>query len=175
MSDRLDDGTVGHDIEASPAPDNTPDPGIRALYDSDISTSVQQKFAAWYYSHRGSDPRNWDDSYFMVRSAQGEYIAYFGDISSSGQITEAERVIYRQVGTGGYGTAWTWSESHVTSGAVDLAGYTGYIYSSYQEYQASPYMVEYGSLHLFSFSTCCALILGICVCLYCFVRKLFRR
>lgn len=164
---------VGPDIEVSPVPTNSPDPGVRALYDSDISSSIQQRFASWYYGHGGRDPRNWNNSYFMVRTGSGEYIAYFGDISEEGVISDADRLVYKQINSGGYSSAWTWSVSHVQSGRVDLDGYSGYIYSSYDQYQESPYMVEYGSSLAMSWAIVSLLILAIGVVAFKYVKLLF--
>lgn len=136
----------------------------RALYSGDISNTILQRFAAWEQDNLGYNPFNWSNHYFIVRTGDSTYKGYFGDIESDGKINSADVVTYQAVSAGAYNTAWTWSVSHVQSGVVDLAGYSGYIYSSYSTYQSNPYMVQYHNERLTS--ACVYALLFFC-CIVC--------
>lgn len=118
-------------------PSPSPSPELRALYDGDISSTVLEKLSGYYIEH--SDRVNPED-YFIVRQGQYDYILYYGDIESDGSINDATVVRYYAVNTGSYAAAYRLSVSESTSGSVDLGGYSGYIYSSYESYLPSPYI-----------------------------------
>lgn len=118
--------------------DPTATPELRALYEGDISTTILEKLSAYYTEH--SDPLE-KPNYFIVRQSQSEYILYYGDISSSGAISDATVVRYYGYNTGSYTAVYRLNVSQASSGSVDLSGPTGYIYSSYDRYLPSPYIV----------------------------------
>lgn len=135
MNDGADLRTIGPEFDNSGDDLSTDDPSVRALYTGDISTSIQERFTALIverYSDRMCFP---DFNYFSVRNSDSTYTLYCGDIDVDGKINDADVYQYQQVSAGGYSTAWTWSESHASNGRVDLSGYSGYIYSSYEDYQ----------------------------------------
>lgn len=142
------------------------DDPVRSLYSGDISSTILQKFASWYRDNYFSPIRSANDSYFCIRTGNSEYKFYVGDISSSGQISNAKCVTYQAINPSGYNTAWTWSVSTVTSGSIDLDGYSGYIYSSYDTYASNPYMSTYTDnayAAFFSISVCVCLLFTILV------------
>lgn len=117
--------------------DPSPSPELRALYDGDISTQILEKLSSYYIEH--ADKMNPED-YFIVRTGQSDYTLYFGDIEANGSINNATAVRYYGVNTGSYAVAYRLSVSEASSGSVDLGGYSGYIYSSYDNYLPSPYI-----------------------------------
>lgn len=121
-------------VDETPAPT----PELRALYDGDISSSILEKLSSYYTEH--SDPLEKED-YFIVRQSQYDYLLYYGEISSSGAIADATIVRYYAVNTGSYAATYRLSVSEATSGSVDLSGPSAYIYSSYDQYLPSPYIV----------------------------------
>lgn len=112
-------------------------PELRALYDGDISSSILEKLSGYYTEH--SDKLDPED-YFIVRQAQYDYLLYYGEIAEDGTITSAKVVRYYATNTGSYAAVYRLSVSETSSGRVDLSGYSGYIYSSYESYLPSPYI-----------------------------------
>ena len=114
----------------------TPTPELRALYDGDISSQILEKLSGYYTEH--SDRMN-PESYFITRNGNYDYTLYYGDISESGAISSCKAVRYYGVNSGSYSIAFRLSVSELESGTVDLAGYSGYIYSSYNNAYYSAY------------------------------------
>lgn len=129
-----EDNPTTEPVDETPAPTAE----LRALYDGDISSSILEKLSSYYTEH--SDPME-KENYFIVRQSQYDYILYYGDISSSGAISDAHVVRYYAVNTGSYAATYRLSVSEATSGSVDLSGPSAYIYSSYEQYLPSPYIV----------------------------------
>lgn len=117
--------------------DPTSTPELRALYDGDISSTILEKLSGYYTEH--SDKLE-PEEYFIIRQGQNDYMLYYGDIAEDGSITHAKVVRYYAVNTGSYAAVYRLSVSEASSGRVDLAGYSGYIYSSYDSYLPSPYI-----------------------------------
>lgn len=148
------------DAEATIEPIDNPGDQLRSLYTGDISTSILQKFASWDQVHNYISLDPVDHNYFCVRSDSSTYKCYIGHVSAAGYITGPTTVLtYESVGAGGYSTAYTWSVAQVESGRVDLNGYNGYIYSSYEGYAPNPYMQQYRNDNITSLSSFALLIL----------------
>lgn len=163
-----DNTTISDDfVTASPADDDT----VRALYSGDISTSILQKFAAFYRDNCFNPFRASNDSYFCIRSNSSEYRFYVGDIDADGKIHSAKVVTYRGVSVGGYNTYYEWTEASASSGYVDLDGYSGYIYSSYSGYCPNPYISQYSDSAYTAFFS---LTLTVCVIFFGLVSAIRR-
>lgn len=164
-----DSSTVPYDtFEDAVDADDT----FRSLYSGDISSSILQKFAAFYRDHMFSPFRSVNDSYFCIRSNASEYKFYVGNIDSDGKIHSATVVTYRGVTTGGsYNTHYEWSEATASSGYIDLDGYSGYIYSSYSGYSPNPYISQYSDSAYTAFFS---LTLTVCVIFFGLVSALRR-
>lgn len=143
-------------IADEPLPTDSPS---RSLYSGDISTSIQQRFADTIARDVNSMFDIVSSSYYLVRSDSGEYRCYFGDIDRNGTIHSAKMYRYYQVSTGGYNTAWEWSESELSGGVVDLDGRSGFIYSSYSGYPAAAGFSEYKDSAIANIFSLCILSL----------------
>lgn len=152
-------------------PEPTSDPGaMRQVYDADISQTILAKLSAYYMDdYNMIDPQE----YFITRPNQYTYVLTYGDVDRDGTIHDCKQVTYYGTSTG-YGVAgYTVSVSSVSSGRVDVSGFTGYVYSSYDTFLPSPDIStgvrEYGARAWCMVLSVCL----ICCMLYTMIRRLF--
>lgn len=141
----------------------------RALYDGDLSSSVLTKLSAYYLDdYNLLSPAD----YFVVRQGQYDYRLYYGDIDEDGTINDCQLVRYYS--TGSYGSGYNVSIATLSGGSVDLSGYSGYVYSSYDSYLPSPDIVSgVNSIHARGSLLCLSVCLVACM-LYTMIRRLFH-